>query len=281
MSGAGKSTAAACLSDTGFYVIDNLPVPLFIHFVEYSRSFPDKFIRTALLMDIDSKDKQSEMLMLLKGLGDQEGRIQIVYLECEDGVILKRYHETRRPHPGFNPHRDRSLMDTIRRERERLLPLREAAALRIDTSQMTVHDLKREIKSFVDSLGPYPLKTTRINFLSFGFKYGIPLDCDLVIDVRFLPNPYFVQSLRDKSGLDTEVRRFLNELSETSEFLDRYSQLLEFLLPKYVFEGKSYINIGVGCTGGRHRSVAVAQTLYERFKGGDYLLSVTHRDIDK
>jgi RNase adapter protein RapZ len=281
MSGAGKSTASAVMSDLGFYVIDNLPVPLFSNFIEYSKSTPEKFTRTALLMDIDSQNKQKEMLALIKRLESEKMRLHLLFLDCRTDVILKRYSETRRPHPNFNPHKDKTLQDTIQRERERLMPFLENASLRIDTSEMTVHALKRELKAFVDSLSQCPEKTTRINFVSFGFKYGIPPDCDLVIDVRFLPNPYFVKGLRDKTGLDTEVKQYVLSSEQAAEFLDRYADLLEFLLPLYVFEGKSYLNIGIGCTGGRHRSVTIAQELYQRINHEDYLVSVQHRDVEK
>ena len=281
MSGAGKSTASACLSDLGFYVIDNFPVPLFNHFVAHSLTSPDKFLRTALLVDIDSQEKQREMISLIKDLGPQAKQLQIIFLDCRSDTILKRYHETRRPHPNFNPHEDDTLLDTIKRERARLMPLQEMAAVRIDTSDMTVHDLRREIKGFVDSLSRHPHKTMRVNFLSFGFKYGIPPDCDLVADVRFLPNPYFVETLRDKNGLDPDVRDFVLKLEDATTFLKYYSQLLEFLLPRYIFEGKSYLNIGIGCTGGKHRSVAIAQALCKHFENGSSLLSVKHRDIHK
>lgn len=281
MSGAGKSTASAALADLGFFVIDNLPVPLFMPFLEISSGAGRKYSRTALLMDVDSKDKQQELLAILSCLGAEADRIELIFLDCRNEVILRRYHETRRPHPVFDPLRDQSLQDTISRERERLLPLAERASLRIDTSEMTPHDLKREIRAFADRLAPGPGRSTRVNFLSFGFKHGIPPDCDLIADVRFLPNPYFAPGLKERTGLDREVRDYVFASPDAGDFVRRYAELLEFLLPKYIFEGKSYLNIGLGCTGGRHRSVAIAEELHRRFAGKELLVSVKHRDIEK
>jgi RNase adapter protein RapZ len=281
MSGAGKSTASHCLADMGYFVLDNLPVPLFSAFLDFSCSAPDKFARTALLLDIDAEQEQGEFLALLKGLPPAAKRIELVFLDCQTDTIVRRYSETRRPHPGFNPRQDSTLQDAIQREREKLLPLQEAASLRIDTSDMTVHGLKRELKAFVDGLGCTTQRTMRVNFLSFGFKYGIPADCDLVIDVRFLPNPYFIKGLRSQSGLDPEAQSYVLSNPDASKFIEYYIQLLQFLLPKYIFEGKSYLNIGVGCTGGRHRSVAIAEALCARIDKTQHLTSVKHRDIDK
>lgn len=281
MSGAGKSHALDTLEDRGYYSLDNLPVSLFRQFIEFSKSTPAKFERTALLLDIDSRDKLEELNRALDAIDPKRERVKFVFLEATTETIIKRYSETRRPHPGFDAAKDRSLEDTIQRERSRLQPIREVANVIIDTSRLSVHDLRRELGAFVDSLPFAPGKLMRVNFLSFGFKYGLPIDCDLVVDVRFLPNPFFVEELREKSGLEPAVRDYVLDMPQTKEFTKRYSEMLEFLLPQYAFEGKSYLNIGIGCTGGMHRSVAIAEALRGMVDPQLYLVSVKHRDLKK
>ncbi len=279
MSGAGKSHAIDTLEDRGYYTLDNLPVPLLSHFIEFSKSGPAKFERTALLLDIDTRDKLNELNSVLDRVDPKRDRVKFVFVEATTETIIKRYSETRRPHPGFDAAKDKSLEDTIRRERSRLLPLREIADFIIDTSNLSVHDFRRELGAFIDSLPFSPGKHMRVNFLSFGFKYGLPIDCDLVVDVRFLPNPHFVDSLREKSGLEDEVRDYVLNTPPAQEFTKRYSELLSFLLPQYAYEGKSYLNIGIGCTGGKHRSVAIAEALKNLVDPDLYLVSVKHRDL--
>lgn len=282
LSGAGKSTAIRALSDLGFYVIDNLPVALFRQFLEYASAIPEKHVKTAILPDIDSEAERDDLLNLIDLYRrNNPNRVEVMFLDCSTDVIVKRYSETRRPHPGFEPHIDKTLEDAIQREREFFAAFKMVANYRIDTSQMTVHDLKREIKGYVESILRLPGKPVRLNFLSFGFKYGIPLDCDLVVDVRFLPNPYFVDELRYHSGLDQEVMHYVLQSELAKQFLTQYASLLNFLLPQYVFEGKSYLNVGIGCTGGKHRSVVIAEELSKRVATQDYLVSVKHRDVDK
>ena len=282
LSGAGKSTAIRALSDLGFYVIDNLPVALFRQFLEYASNVPEKHVRTAILPDIGSKAELDDLLNLIDLYRrDNPGRVELMFLDCSTDMIVKRYSETRRPHPGFEPRLDKTLEDAIRREREFFVTFKTLANYRIDTSQMTVHDLKREIKGYVESILRIPGKSVRLNFLSFGFKYGIPLDCDLVADVRFLPNPYFVDELRSMNGLDRQVSDFVLHSELARQFLNQYANLLNFLLPQYVSEGKSYLNVGIGCTGGKHRSVVIAEELSRRVSAQAYLVSVKHRDVDK
>jgi UPF0042 nucleotide-binding protein len=279
MSGAGKSHALDTLEDRGFYVLDNLPVPLFRQFLEFSGTSPAKYQRTALLLDIDTRDKLAELTKVLDEVDRKRTRVSFVFLEATTETIIKRYSETRRPHPGFDAAKDKSLEDTIQRERSRLQPLREIANLVIDTSNLSVHELRRELGGFLDSLPFSPGKLMRVNFLSFGFKYGLPIDCDLVIDVRFLPNPHFVEELREKTGLEAEVREYVLRTPQAKEFTRLYSELLSFLLPQYAFEGKSYLNIGIGCTGGKHRSVTIAEALQKLIDPQLYLVSVKHRDL--
>jgi RNase adapter protein RapZ len=281
LSGAGKSTALRVLSDLGFYVVDNLPVPLFAQFVEFISQRPEKYFRTAILPDIDSQEKLATLLDDLARIESGKERWSLLFLDCRTEVIVKRYSETRRPHPGFDPQHDKTLEDAIQRERSRFMSFKEKADFRIDTSDMNVHELGRELKSQLDTILSIPGRPVRLNFFSFGFKYGVPLDCDLVVDVRFLPNPYFVDSLREKTGLDLEVAEHVLKTDEAQEFVNLYAGLLNFLVPRYVFEGKYYINVGIGCTGGRHRSVVIAEELPRRIAPLGCLISVKHRDVQK
>lgn len=279
LSGAGKTTTLTTLADLGYYSIDNLPVSLFPDLIELSNQSETKFSKTVLQLDIDSSGKVSELLELLSGLGSERKAVHIIFLDCRTENIVKRYSETRRPHPGFQPTRDHTLEDAISRERQRLQGLKSISDIRIDTSDMNVHDLKREVRKFEEQLTQQTTPDLRVNFMSFGFKYGPPFDCDLIIDVRFLPNPHHVEELRCKTGQDSEVKKYVLESNEAKEFLKRYYDLLQFLLPLYIFEGKAYLNIGVGCTGGKHRSVAIAEALHSKLNSSDYFLSVNHRDI--
>jgi UPF0042 nucleotide-binding protein len=279
ISGAGKSTAMHLLSDSGYYVVDNLPLPLLQHFLDFSSAAGIRYRKTALLLDVDSQDSQKLLTDMLGKLRGHAKNIQLIFLDADTRAVLRRYSETRRPHPGFNPDLDASLEDAIQRERNKLQPLKEIANLVLDTSEFTVHSLKRELREFLVSLGTIESQRMRVNFLSFGFKYGVPLDCDLIADVRFLTNPHYIESLRDKTGLDCEVRDYVFSSPDASDFITRYIDLLNFLLPRYQFEGKAYVNIGIGCSGGKHRSVAVAQQLASSVDPKNYLLSVRHRDI--
>ncbi len=279
ISGAGKSTAMDLLADSGYYVVDNLPVPLLNNFLIFSSGAGSRYKDTALLLDIDSRESQALLLPLLQQGTARNRSIKVIFLDADNRSIIRRYSETRRPHPGFDPARDRSLEDTITRERERLQPIKEVANLVLDTSSFNIHALRRELTGFLQSLGTSSGRTMRINFVSFGFKRGAPIDCDLVVDVRFLRNPHFVEHLRDLDGRDNPVRDYVFESPEAAQFVSKYAELLNFLLPQYQFEGKAYLNIGVGCTGGKHRSVAIAEALSSHISSDRYLVSVTHRDL--
>ncbi len=281
LSGAGKTTALSTLSDLGFYTVDNLPVPLFNQFLELAQSAPRRYKHTALLMDIDSREKLTDLMQDIAKFPTDTTKPFLLFLDATPDKIVTRYSETRRPHPGFNPERDKTLLGAIERERNRLAPLKEIANLVINTTNLSVHDLRREIRNFVSSLAPKENKNVRINFLSFGFKYGLPIDCDIVADVRFLPNPYFVAELRDHTGKDQAVSDFVMNQPEAEEFIRRYLDLLKFLVPKYIHEGKAYINIGIGCTGGKHRSVVIADKLAGLIAHPDCLVSVQHRDVGR
>ncbi len=279
LSGAGKSSAMDLLEDCGYFGVDNLPVPLLNSFLELSRSAPERYARTALLLDVDSQDSRAQLLPLIGAAGSRPPNLKVIFLDADTRSIVRRYSETRRPHPGFDPAKDKSLEETIQRERARLQPIKEAADLVLDTSSMNIHALKRELRDFLQNLGTVSARSMLVNFLSFGFKRGTPIDCDLIVDVRFLKNPHFIEDLREQDGRDQPVRDYVFSSPDAAEFVKRYAELLSFLLPKYQFEGKAYLNIGVGCTGGKHRSVAIAEALSKTIDPSRYLVSVKHRDI--
>ncbi|MBX7137797.1 MAG: RNase adapter RapZ [Oligoflexia bacterium] len=281
LSGAGKSSVLDLLSDLGFFRIDNLPVQLFGNFLELSRSSPERYSHTALLLDVDSDSKVRELFDTMRRVSPGKCRLEVVFADCETAKIINRYNETKRPHPGFDATRDKTLADAITRERDMLQPIRELATFVIDTTKLNIHELKRELKKFADSISPTVGRKMRVNFVSFGFKNGLPPDIDLLIDVRFLTNPYFVDALRDKTGEDEAVRKFVIEQPDAEQFIAKYGELINFLLPRYAHEGKSYLNIGVGCTGGRHRSVAIADELSRQVTFSECLVSVKHRDAAK
>jgi UPF0042 nucleotide-binding protein len=279
LSGAGKSSAMDLLEDCGYFGVDNLPVPLLNSFLELSKSAPERYARTALLLDVDSQESRAQLLPLISGEGSRPSNLKLIFLDADTRSIVRRYSETRRPHPGFDPAKDKSLEETIQRERARLQPIKEAADLVLDTSSMNIHALKRELRDFLQNLGTVSARSMLVNFLSFGFKRGTPIDCDLIVDVRFLKNPHFIEDLREQDGRDQPVRDYVFSSPDAAEFVRRYAELLSFLLPKYQFEGKAYLNIGVGCTGGKHRSVAIAEALSKTIDPSRYLVSVKHRDI--
>ena len=279
LSGAGKSSAMNLLEDSGYLVIDNLPVPLLGHFLALSKTGGERYQHTALLLDVDSQESQQQLMPLLRPPAPRPASLKIIFLDSETRSIIRRYSETRRPHPGFDPIKDKSLEDTIRRERSRLQPIKEAADLIINTSAMNIHALKRELREFLQLIGCAKGRSMLVNFLSFGFKHGAPVDCDLIVDVRFLKNPHFVEELREQDGRDDAVRDYVFSSPDAAEFVGQYSQLLQFLLPRYHFEGKAYLNIGIGCTGGKHRSVAIAEALSRQVDPSKYLVSVKHRDV--
>ena len=279
LSGAGKSTAIDVLSDLGFFKVDNIPLPLLTDLVALSTKDPAKFSRLVVLPEMASAQSYQELKLLLANL-EASGVIPcLLFFDARTSVIVRRYSETRRPHPGFDAKRDLTLSDAIERERQWLQSLRNKASIVVDTSEMTVHDLKRELKTLKLETTPTETRHARVNFLSFGFKHGIPIDCDLIVDVRFLPNPYFIEDLRGKSGLEEVVGNFVLSSSGAQEFISLYEKLLNFLLPRYIAEGKAYVNVGIGCTGGKHRSVAIAEALAKSFNPANYFLSVKHRDL--
>jgi UPF0042 nucleotide-binding protein len=276
LSGSGKSTAVRALEDEGFFCLDNLPVSLvttFIELVEHSR---EDIKDVALVMDIRSRDFIKGYDQVFQAMATAGHSVKIFYFDATDEVLIRRFSETRRRHPALE---GASVPEGIRFERDQLAGLRRIATAIIDTSEMNVHRLKEVVISQVK--GGEGVLEMQVNLQSFGFRYGIPLESDLVMDVRFLPNPYFVATLRPYSGLDTGVRDYVMGHKETMVFLERFRDMLEFLLPGYRREGKSYLSVSIGCTGGRHRSVAIAEELYRYFRQKNVNIKITHRDIDK
>jgi len=285
LSGAGRSTALDSLADLGFFTNENLPVAVCKSFLQYAQFDPHRFQRTALAPDVDSLAKVELFLDFINKIGHPSPTVQTIFLEASSNTIVRRYGQTRRPHPCFDPNLDLTLEDTIARERQILFPIRDRANLVIDTSNLNLHELRKEISAFAASLGSKTSNLVRVNLIAFGFKHGIPNDCDLVVDVRFLPNPYFVPLLKDKTGLDAEVQKFVLSMPDAQEFTKLYIQQLQFLIKKHAESGKLYLNIGFGCTGGRHRSVALAEEIGRQLKTRlapeSFTVSSKYRDINK
>lgn len=278
MSGAGKSTALKMLEDMGYFCVDNLPIPLIPKLAELLAVPGTEMNKAALGVDIRSGESFRQLETVLKELDHIEFQYEILYLESSDNVLIKRYKETRRFHPlsGSSGRVD----EGIGREREELDFLKKKADYLVDTSHMLTRELKKELaKIFVQNK---EYKNLYITVLSFGFKYGIPNDADLVFDVRFLPNPYYIEDLRAMSGNDLPVRDYVMHNAKAGEFLKKLLDMVEFLIPNYISEGKTQLVIGIGCTGGKHRSVTLANELYEALeKAENYGIRIEHRDIGK
>jgi len=276
LSGSGKSFAIRALEDNGFFCIDNLPAPLIPKFVDLCHGYQEDIMRVALGVDLRGSQFLQSLPQVLAELRVAGHHVQVLFFDASDDVLVRRFSETRRPHPLA---RQGSIQDGISWERKALESIRALADKVIDTSDLNVHQLKREMEQqFCEA----PSARRMALFLtSFGYKFGIPHDTDVIFDVRFLPNPYFVNELRHKSGLEKEVEEYVLGNAETRAFLDRLYALLEFTLPLYEREGKSSLTLALGCTGGRHRSVALVEELQKRFGGGSLRIHVKHRDIDK
>jgi len=276
LSGAGKSTAIKCLEDLGFFCVDNLPPPLLPKFTELCTQSDNEITRVALGVDVRERDFLGNFIDVLDDLRQQGYPLEIIYFEAREDVIARRFSETRRPHPlaMAGP-----VIEGIRLERERLRELRERADLILDTSEFTVHELKEVIRRRFSSLNHE--KELLINMVSFGYKYGVPYDLDLLFDVRLLLNPNFVPHLKSMTGMMREVVDYIVADPRSKVFLEKLQEFLEFLLPQYVKEGKFYLNIGVGCTGGRHRSVFIVESLSSFLQQRGYDVSVRHRDMER
>ena len=277
MSGGGKATAIHMLEDAGFYCVDNLPVSLIEKFTELI-SMPDSEI-TKVVLGVDARAGQSfeGVAGIIDSLKERGTPVEVLFMDCNDQTLIKRYKETRRIHP-MNAVGDR-LEDGIAKEREVLSEIKKKADYVIDTSSLLTRELKEELdRIFVKNEG---YNSLMINVLSFGFKHGIPSDADLVFDVRFLPNPYYIDELKHKTGNDKPVQDYVKSFPACQEFIDKLTDMLEFLIPGYVKEGKYQLVVAIGCTGGQHRSVTIANELYERLKnlGGNFGLKLTHRDV--
>ena len=275
LSGSGKSTAIAAFEDAGFYCVDNMPVELLPKFLELPIESDSEIAGLAFVMDLREKGFISKYKSIFESIQKKGYDFKILFLEASEAILLQRYSQTRRHHPIS---RGNGLLDRIRTEQEQLKSLKIVADKIIDTSHFNVHDLKSVINDIAQK--SKDLAPIRINILSFGFKYGIPHDADLIIDVRFLANPYFVPELKDLDGTNKKIKDYILNNDETRIFLKKYLDLLDYLIPLYEKEGKNYLTIAVGCTGGRHRSVTIAQHIFEHILKLESQIIVTHRDID-
>lgn len=277
MSGAGRSTAMKMMEDIGYFCIDNLPIQLLDKLIDFSSSFHSDIKKIAVGIDVRNGDALDEIPQTLELLKSKDFRFEILYLDAEDEVLVKRYKETRRNHPLSGPDR---VYKGIVLEREKMQYLKENADYIIDTSRLLTRELKAELeKIFVED---QDFKSLFITILSFGFKYGIPADSDIVMDARFLPNPYYVDGLRAKTGNDTEIQEYVMQFPEAHQFIEKLEDMARFLIPNYISEGKNQLVISIGCTGGKHRSVTLANELYNRLSGAkDFGLKIEHRDIGK
>jgi UPF0042 nucleotide-binding protein len=276
MSGSGKSTALRALEDVGFFCVDNLPVVLLPKLLEIQTDAASEISKVALVMDLRERyflEKYAEIFAKLKEEGH---RIEILFLDASDDSLLRRFRETRRAHPLCERG---TVMEGITLEREKLSALRAMADKIVDTSSFNVHQLKDVIqRHFMTSTTE---KRLVINLMSFGFRYGLPPEADIVLDVRFLPNPYFIEELKHLNGQDEKIQEYVMGWEESQTFLRKMLDMMEFLIPLYEKEGKSNLNVALGCTGGKHRSVVMTTRLARYFSGEDYLVNVAHRDIHR
>ena len=275
MSGGGKSTALKMLEDMGFYCVDNLPVSLVEKFAELVSMPGSEVGKVALGLDVRSDQSFEDATKILEKLKNLGRKLEILFMDADEGVLIKRYKETRRVHPLAM---DKRVEDGVRIERKVLENIRRHADYVIDTSNLLTRELKEELnRIFVEGAAYNSLMVT---VMSFGFKHGIPADADLVLDVRFLPNPFYIEELKCKTGNDREVQEYVMGFREAEVFLEKLTDMLEFLIPNYVKEGKNRLVVAIGCTGGQHRSVTLARELYRRMKGrGGYGCKLYHRDI--
>ncbi len=276
MSGAGKSSVLKMLEDDGYFCVDNLPVPLLLKFAEISWHEENMMSKVALGIDIRNRTHLNMLNDVLKSVKEEGYSYEILFLDCRDETLIKRYKETRRNHPlGKGGRIETAIAD----ERKKLQFLKSESDYIIDTSNLLIRDLKKEIQHIFVEDKRYA--NFYITLLSFGFKYGIPADADLVFDVRFLPNPFYVDELKMQTGNDAPVYNYVMQSEDAGIFLKQLYDMLVFLIPRYITEGKNQLVIAIGCTGGKHRSVTITNALYDRLKELDYSLKAEHRDIDK
>ena len=277
LSGSGKSLAARCFEDLGYFCVDNLPVAMIHPFCELIQRSADRMPQAALVVDSREGKFLSAFPETLERLRDSRLPVTLLFFDCSDEVLKRRYSETRRPHPMSGE--GTTLDEALAAERTMLEPLREAADRIIDTSRYTSHELRAFINSAYATAGS--TSGPNVSLLSFGFKHGPPVEADLLFDVRFLPNPYFVEGLRELDGRGPEVQRFLDDIELTGEFFDRLTSFIDFLIPHYAAEGKSYLTVAIGCTGGKHRSVALVEKLARHLGRREIHFTTRHRDLGK
>ena len=274
LSGSGKSTVLRAFEDMGFYCVDNLPIDLIPIFAEIHAAGEGDFARAALLVDAREGLQLEKLPPLLKHL-KKDHPVTLVFMEANEDALLRRYSETRRPHPlGKNY----SVRESLRHERALMEPIRKLADVVIDSSQFNVHELRHFVTNRFRNPDRRPML---VSLVSFGYRYGVPSDADLVFDVRFLPNPHFVPRLRPYTGKHPKVRQYIRSFPQTGEFLRRIQGLLTYLIPHYIREGKSYLTIAFGCTGGKHRSVMMAESVSKALEKRKYSTKVVHRDLEK
>jgi RNase adapter protein RapZ len=276
LSGSGKGSVLKAFEDLGFYCVDNLPLDLIPKFADLCHEPGSHIQRAAVVVDIREGDVLSRLPATYQSLHRKGLKLSLVFLEAADRILIRRFEETRRPHPLG---RDLPVREGIRLERMLLKPMRQLANAVVDTSRMNVHELREFIQ--IRFGGHKTRRSLLISVISFGYRYGVPTDADLVFDVRFLPNPNYVASLKNKNGRDRVVQRFMDQYPQTKEFEVRLMDLFLYLLPHYIREGKSYLTIAIGCTGGRHRSVALAERIASDLENEGYKTKLAHRDIGK
>lgn len=277
LSGGGKSKAASFLEDSGFYIVDNMPAAMILKFAEFCAGGGGRYARVALVYDVRTAESFSELFDVLDKLKGMEGVCRMLFLDASPAAIIKRYKETRRRHP-LEKETD-SLEEAVEKERELMLPVKERADFIIDTTGLSTAKLRRELLRIFNGEGEQGGMTVSVT--SFGFKYGLPLEADLVLDVRFMPNPFYIEELRHQTGLDKPVADYVFGFQQTQDFLRKVEDLLSFTLPLYAEEGKTGLVIAVGCTGGHHRSVAITHALTEFVRAQGFQAAEHHRDMER
>ena len=278
LSGAGKSKAASFMEDIGFYIVDNMPAVMMVKFAEFcTKGINSRYNRIALVYDVRTTNSPTELFDVVEKLREMGVSSRMLFMDATAETVIKRYKETRRKHPLSDE--SVSLEEAVLRERELMEPLRNRADHVIDTSHISTAQLRGEVLRLFDAQGEKGKMA--VNVISFGFKYGLPMEADLVMDVRFMPNPYYVEELRSKTGMDDEVHDYVFSFPQTGEYMERIQDLIRFSLPYYAEEGKTVLVIAVGCTGGHHRSVAVTRELAAYIRTLGYPVSENHRDMTR
>ena len=277
LSGAGKSRAADVLEDLDYYCVDNMPVALIPRFAEFCAATQGRYEKVALVTDVREKDGFGELLSTLDELRQSDITCRILYMDADVPTLIRRDKESRRPHPLAVP--GGTVEDAIRRETELLAPVKERADFVVNTKGLTLGRLQNRLFELL--CGGERKRAIDVTVMSFGYKHGLPTEADLVFDARFLPNPFYVDELREKSGLDLPVKEYVFSFQQTRTFMEKLEEMLEFLLPLYIEEGKLSLTVAIGCTGGRHRSVAIATALHDHFIAKGIPSINVNRDIDK